>query len=244
MSFQDLFKQWWRVGGAFGIAFAVLFIIGVIILQAEPPMRDDSIQDIRKYFMDDGTKYLVGDYLTGIAFVVLFLPYVVTLRWVLGSGEGWPPIWSWLTVICGVAMVALGGAGSLAFGTLAISADNKEINDSSVRLLVEMNTYAFNLFSFGMVLFVGSASVAILRTRVLWRWLPVLGLLAAILLIIGAAWPIDGDDQGIVAVPGFIGAPLTLLFVVLSSINMLMMKDEPAATERTERRPPVASPAV
>src|SRR5439155_25895854 len=149
--------------------------------------------------------------------------YVLTLRWVLGSCESWPPIWSWLTVIGGVMMVALCAAGSLAFGTLAISADNKEIDDSSVRLLVEMNTYAFNLFSFGMVLFVGSASVAILRTRVLWRWLPVLCLLAAILVLVGAAWPFDGDDVGIVAVHGFIGAALTLLFVVRLSMNMFNM---------------------
>ena len=232
MSSQGLLNQWWRVGGALGIAFAILFIIGAIILQGEPPMRDDSIQEIRKYFQDDGQKYLVGDYLTGIAFVLLFLPYVVTLRWVLGSGEGWPPIWSWLTVIGGVAMVALGGAGSMAFGTLAISADNTQIDDSSVRLLMELNTYAFNLFSFGMALFVASASLVILRTGVLWRWLAVPGLLAAILLIIGAAWPIDGDEQGAVAIPGFVGALLTMLFVILSSVRMIMMKEEPAPTER------------
>ncbi len=141
-------------------------------------------------------------------------------------------------------MVALGGAGAMAFGTLAISADNKEIDDSSVRLLAEMNTYAFNLFSFGMALFVASASVAILRTRVLWRWLPMLGFIAAVLLVIGASWPIDGNEQGALAIPGFIGAPLTLLFVGLSSINMLMMKEEPAATERAALRPSVASPVA
>ena len=56
MGMESLWRQWWRVGGAFGIAFAVLFIIGAIILQGEPPMRDDSVQEVRKYFQDDGTK--------------------------------------------------------------------------------------------------------------------------------------------------------------------------------------------
>jgi hypothetical protein len=229
---ENLWRQWWRVGGLFGLGFAVLFVIGAIIIQGEPPMRDDSVQQIREYFADDGTKYLVGDYMTSIGFVLFFLPYVVTLRWVLGSGEGWPPIWSWLTMVGGVMTVALGGAGAMAFGTLAISADNAEIDDSSIRLFMELSTYAFGLFSFGLALFVASASVVILRTRVLWRWLPLLGFVAAVLLVVGASWPIDGDEEGALAIPGFIGAPLTLLFVILTSVNMLMLKEEPAPTER------------
>jgi len=220
---DSLLRQWWRLGGVFGIAFAILFIVGIFV-QGDTPMRDDSIQDIRAYFSDDGDLYLVGDYITGIAFVFFFLPYVVTLRWVLGSGEGWPPIWSWLTVVGGVSIVAL--------GALAISADNTEIDDSSVRLLTEMNTYFFTLFSVGMALFVGSASLGVLRAGVLWRWLAALGLLAAVLLIIGAAWTIDGDEEGALAILGFIGAPLTLLWILLSSIKMIMMKEEPAPTER------------
>jgi len=228
---QALFKQWWRIGGAFGIGFVILFIAG-IVAQGDIPMRGDSIEEVRAYFQDDGDMYLVGDYLTGIAIVFLFLPYLVTLRWVLGSGEGWPPIWSWLTVVGGVTMVALGGAGSMTFGTLALSADNPEIDDSSVRLLMEMNSYAFTLFSFGMALFVGSASLVILRTGVIWRWLAGLGLLAALLLVIGAAWPIDGDEEGAIAILGFIGAPATMLFIIISSINMIIRSEEPAPTER------------
>jgi DMSO/TMAO reductase YedYZ heme-binding membrane subunit len=135
-------------------------------------------------------------------------------------------------VVGGVSTVVLGGAGAAAFGTLAISADNPEIDDSSVRLLMEMNSYAFTLFAFGMALFVGSASLVILRTGVIWRWLAGLGLLAALLLVIGAAWPIDGDEEGAIAILGFIGAPATMLFIIISSINMIIRSEEPAPTER------------
>ena len=231
MNSQGVFKQWWRVGGAFGIAFVILNIVGIVV-QGDTPMRDDSIEEIRAYFQDDGDMYALGDYLTGIAILFFFLPYLVTLRWVLGSGEGWPPIWSWMTVVGGLVTVALGGAGALAFGTLALSADNPEVDDSSVRLMVEMSTYAFALFSLGMGLFLGSASVVILRTGVMWRWLGGLGLLIAILLIVGAAWPIDGDEEGPLAVLGFIGAPASLLFILISSINMIIRSEEPAPTER------------
>ena len=68
--------------------------------------------------------YLFGDYLAGIAFVFFFIPYLVTLRWVLGSGEGGRAIGSWLAVIGGVLMVTFGAAAAMFFGALAIAADN------------------------------------------------------------------------------------------------------------------------
>jgi hypothetical protein len=228
-----LWQQWWRVGGGFGIGFVILFLIGGIVLTGDTPTRDDSIEDIRRFFADDGEMYLAGDFLTGIAFVFFFLPYLVTLRWVLGSGEGWPPIWSWLTVIGGVSMLIIGGTSAVSFGALAISEGNPEIiDDAGVRLLMELSTYAFTGFILTMALFVGAASLVVLRTGVLWRWLAALGFLAAVLMIIGAAWPIDGDEEGALAIPGFIGPPLTLLWILISSIALIMMKEEPAPTER------------
>jgi hypothetical protein len=230
---EDLWRQWWRVGGIFGIVFVILFIIGPLFLTGDTPQREDSIEDIRKFFADDGEMYLVGDYIGGIAFVLFFLPYVVTLRWVLGSGEGWPPIWSWLTAIGGVLVTAIGGAQSVFFGALAISEGNPDvIDDGGIRLVMEMSTYAFTGFMFTMGLFVASASVVVWRTGVLWRWLAGLGLVAAVLLIVGAAWPIDGDEDGALGIVGFIGAPLTLLWILISSIQMVMMKEEPPSTER------------
>ncbi len=228
-----MLQQWWRVGGAFGIVFAILFFVGLLI-SGETPSRDDSIEEIRQYFTDDGDMYLVSDYLGAIAFIFFFLPYLVTLRWVLGSGEGWPPIWSWLAVIGGVLMVAFGGAASFFWGALANgAAENPEVDDSAIRTLMELDAYAFNLWTYAMALFVLAASIVILRTGVLWRWLPVVGLLAALLLIIGAAWPIDGDEEGVLAILGFIGQPLTLLFILLTSVNMLLMKQEPVSRERS-----------
>ena len=230
MNSQGLFRQWWRIGGLLGIGFAVLFFASISV-QGDTPMRDDSVQEIRAYFQDDGDMYMLGDYLGALAFLFFFLPYVVTLRWVLDSAGG-RPIWPWMIVLGGVSMIALGGAGAGSFGTQAISADNTEIDDSSVRLLTEMNLYFFTLFSLGMAVFAGSASLAILKAGVLWRWLAVVGLLAAVLLIIGASWTIDGNEDGALAVPGFIGAPVTLLFVILTSVNMLLLKEEPVSRDR------------
>ena len=230
---EGLWRQWWRVGGAFGIGYTVLFAIGGFVLQGDSPSRDDSIEKIRTYFTDDGQVYLVGDYLIAIAFILMFLPYLVTLRWVLGSREGWPPIWSWLTVIGGVATAIMGGVAGTFWGALAIGvAENPDVDDSVIRTLMELDSYAFNVIAFPAALFVAAASVVVLRTGVLWRWLGALGLISAVLILIGAAWPIDGDEEGAVAIPGFIGFIGVSLWILLSSIHMIMMKEEPAPTER------------
>lgn len=234
MDINALWRQWWRVGGAFGIGFVVLFIIGPIILAGSTPHRDDSIEEIRRYFADDGDVYLAGDYIAGIAFLLFFLPYVVTLRWLLGSGEGWPPIWSWLTVVGGITGAVLGGAGSVFWGALAVgAATNPEVEDSSIRTLMELDAYARSVLVWlPGALFVGAASFVVWRTGVLWRWLAILGLLAAALLLIGAAWTIDGDEEGFFAICGQIGSIGTALWILISSIGMLLRAEEPAPTER------------
>jgi hypothetical protein len=226
--------NWWRAGGIFGILFVVLFFVGPFGLTGDTPTRTDSIEEIRAYFEDDGDLYRIGDYLGGLAFVLFFIPYLVILRWVLGAGEGTPPIFSWLAMFGGFAVVVIGGTASVFFGALAIAADDAEIyaqlDDSSIRLAMEMNAYAFTGFLFTLGLFVGAASIVVLKSGVLWRWLAGLGLLAALLLIVGAAWPIEGDDEGTLAIIGFIGAPLAMLWIIISSINMIMMKEEPGSS--------------
>jgi hypothetical protein len=72
----------------------------------------------------------------------------------------------------------------------------------------------------------------ILRTGILWRWLGGLGLLAALLLVIGAAWPIDGDEMGAVAAPGFFGLIVVNVWSLIVSIALIMRKEPPLSTER------------
>jgi hypothetical protein len=211
-----------------GIVFVVLFIIGPFIIQGETPSRTDSIEEVRKYFDEDGQMYLIGDYIAAIAFIFFFLPFAVTLRWVIGSAEGWPPIFSWLTVVGAVTATVMGGIGGTFWGALAIgAATNPEVDDSSIRTLMELDAYAFTILSFAAALFLGSASIVIVRTGVLWRWLGGIGLLGALAMIIGAAWPIDGDEEGAIAIFGFVGFLVMVIWILIASIALIMRKDAP-----------------
>jgi uncharacterized protein YneF (UPF0154 family) len=223
-----IWPNWWRLGGVDGIIWAVLFIVGAIGLQGEPPVRGDSIESIRAYFIDDGTKYLVGDFIVGIGFVIFYLPYVIALRWFLGSAEGTPAIWSWMAFAGGALSVMLGFVSGIFWSALALGLeDNPGLDDSTIRLMMDLNAVSFAGTMMAIALFVGSAGFVILRTGVLWRWLGGLGLLTAVLLLIGAAWPIEGDDEGTLAIAYYAGLPLTLLFVVISSVGMIMRKEAP-----------------
>lgn len=223
-----IWPNWWRMAGVDGIIWAVLFIVGALVLQGDVPARSDTPEDIRQFFVDNGQEYLVGDFLVSLGFIFFFVPYAIGLRWMLGSAEGSPAIWSWMAFAGGVIATVIGGVVGLGYSALAIGlASNEDLTDPTLRLIVDMNAVGFALTMVALALFVGAAGFVVLRTRVLWRWLGVIGVAAAALLIVGASWPIDGDDEGVLASLGFVGLPLTLLFVLLSSIGLIMMKEPP-----------------
>jgi hypothetical protein len=225
---NKIWPNWWRMGGADGIIWVILFIIGAFVLQGETPSRSDSIESIRAYFVDDGTKYLVGDFLIGVGFIIFYVPFVIAFRWFIGSAEGQPPIWSWMAFTGGLMATILGFVSGITWAALALGLeDNPQLDDATIRLMMDINAVSFAGVTLAIALFVGSAGFVIFRTGVLWRWLGAIGLLAALLLIIGSAWPIEQDDEGVLAIFFFAGLPLTLLFVIISSIGMIMRKEPP-----------------
>src|SRR5260221_261815 len=92
----------WRLGGALGLAWFVLFFIGGVILHGTPLAYDEPIQQAREYFQNNAQTYLVGDYIVRLGFVFGFLPFVAALQSRLGATESVPRILSRL--IFGVAL--------------------------------------------------------------------------------------------------------------------------------------------
>lgn len=217
--------DWGRVGGICGIGWVVLFFIGVIVLQGDTPVRDDTVEEIRQYFSEDGDTYLVGDYLIGIAFTIFFLPFIILLRRILATAGGWAELLARVSFYAGLIALLWGGIAGFAWGALAIGADNPEIDDSAVRTLMELDAYAFSGLLFPIGLFMGAAGLSIWLSGVLWRWLGIIGIIGFVGSYIGAAWPIDGDDEGAIAAIGMVGFVGILLFVLIASIGMLMKRE-------------------
>lgn len=214
------------VGGILGLLWVVLFLIVAIFLQGDIPMRDDPVDEIRAHWVDDGDTYLVGDYLLGVAFMIGFLPFLIVLTRILAAGRGWSELLARIALFAGVIALLFGAVAGFAWGALALGADGFE--DSTIVMLMEMDAYAFSGLLFPVGLFLGAAGLSIWLSGILWRWLGIIGIIGFVGSYIGAAWPIDGDEEGAVATVGIIGFVGLMLFVLIASIGLLRLRTEPA----------------
>jgi hypothetical protein len=219
-------QQWWRLGGVFGIGFIILFIIGVI-LQGESPTYDDPIDDIRAYWSDDGQAYLVGDYLIGLAFLLFFLPFLVSLRSLLGLAEGSVQMWSRTAFAAGIIAIVIGGASSTFWGALAFGIDN--LGDETVRAFMYAEVYGSAILPMALAVLLFTASLVIFRTGVLWQWLAILGVIAGIAGLLTPLGILDDDPEDIFDLIGFIAYIGFAVWLLLTSIAMVMKKDTPLA---------------
>jgi len=221
---------WWRLAGLCGLGWFALFVVGAIILQREPPAYDASLAEVRQFFTDNHTRFLIGDYLAGLAFLLLFLPFVVGLRSLLGAAEGGPQIASRLMLVGGLATVLIGDTATVFQDTLALGAANPELQDTTVRAFLYANASAIAAIGLPAALFTFAASAVIWTTAVLWRWLAIVGLLAGVLLAIGTAFPIAGDPTGPLWIIRFLSFIALAVFVVSASTGMLQHTEPVAAT--------------
>ena len=214
--------RWRRLAGLFGLGWFVLFVVGAGVLQGEPPAYDASLAEVRQFFTDNHTRFLLGDYLAGLAFLLLFLPFVVGFRSLLGTAEGGPQIASRLVLVGGLATVLLGDTATVFQDTLALGAANPELQDATVRAFLYANAAAIAAIGLPAALFTLAASVVIWTTAVLWRWLAVVGMLAGVLLAVGAAFPLADDPTGPLWTIRFLSFIALAVFVVSACIGMLL----------------------
>ncbi|MGQ0744552.1 MAG: hypothetical protein ACT4OS_09505 [Acidimicrobiales bacterium] len=230
---------WRRAGGLLGLGWALLFIAGFVLI-GTIPSRGDSMAEIRSYFTENREPYLLADYLIRVAFALFFLPFVIVLRRILGSEKGWPDLLATIGLFAGALIVLWGGVASFFWGALAVAGGRVEFDDSVVRALMELDAYAFAGLNFVIGLFMGATGLSIWLGRALWRGLGIVGIVGFVVSFAGAAWPIQGDDEGVLGSLGILGFVGIVLFVVLVSINLLPRKavhhEPPAPTNGETNR--------
>jgi Domain of unknown function (DUF4386) len=221
--------KWWRVTGAFGLGWFVLFVVAAIVLQGEPPPFDQPAAQAREFFAARGGRYLVGDYLAGLAFIFGFLPFVVGLCSLLGRAEGGLQVGSRLLLVAGVTTVVVGDAATVFTDAMAL-AGGAELNDSTIHALLDANAVAIAAIGLPMALFAFAASTVVWTTRALPRWLAAIGSTAGALHLAGAGFRIEGEPDGVLFTLRFLGLMAFALFVLLLSASMLAMREPAAAT--------------
>ena len=221
--------QWWRAGGAAGILFLVLFIVGISI-QGEAPSFDGPIGEIRDWFADNGEQYLVGNYLIFLGFVLFYLPFLSSLRGVLASAEGGPAVWSRVAFAGGLIFMILGLVNSSFWATLAYGFGVVENGDEgTIKTLMYLDRVGFNGAVLTLIPLMLGASLVTLQTGVLWRWLPLLALVAIVFVVIFGASTLSSDSNGALGGIGLIGLFATALWILLTSINMILKREAPTS---------------
>jgi hypothetical protein len=191
----------------------VAFIVGGVVLQGEPPAYDEPIAEVRDFFADDGQRYLVGDYIVNIAFVLLLLPLIVGLRGRLVQPRG--------------AQIGSRPAAQRPRSWMPSRLPQAEPSskDSTIRALLYANGAAIAALGVPAALLTVSAAVVIWRTGALWRWLAPLGAIAGLLLVAGAAFPIAQDATGPLFTIRFTSFIAFVIFIVATSLSLVLTHD-------------------
>jgi hypothetical protein len=212
---------WRRITGVFGLAWILLFALGGIALQGRPPAYDAPIGETREFFAAHGARYLWGDYIAGLAFVLCLLPFVVGLRTVLGAAEGEPRLASRLVLVGGVATVVVGDAATAFLDALALGRAPADLPDSTIRLLLQLDAVAIAAIGVPMALTAIAAVTVIWRTAILPLWLAPLALLSGLLHIVGASFVAAGEADGPLFFARFAGLITFAVFVAATSVSLI-----------------------
>ncbi len=213
---------WVRITGGLGVGFFVVMLVAFGIFIPGQPVPTDPIAEIEEFFADDAALMHSANWIAGVSLVFLFLPFAAGLRAVLGGHDLDGGMWARAAYGAAVALVAVTGAGTVFLGSGMLAAQGGGLDGDVMQLLLWADAFAFSfVVALGIGLFLAATSVVVLRTGVLWKWLGWLGLAIALVCLVGAWWPVDGDPEGVLSGLAFLSLPLLGLWSLLAGINLL-----------------------
>jgi hypothetical protein len=198
------FEKW---GALAGVVFVVLSVIGAFIAGSPPKVSEPDLK-IVKFTKDNQDALRVAAYLAGLGFT-FFLFFLGTVWTRLRRAEGGSGRLAGTAGVAGAAAVAIAAVG---FGINAYGALHPVESAGSYRLA----TVVFGMFGFAGLVFVEASSIVILRTKFLPAWLGWLGMLSALLWLIGSAAVSTENDT--IFVFGFVAFLVWALWIVILSV--------------------------
>ena len=215
--------RWERIAAASGIVFVTLVIIHAIMI-GTPPKHDDPAAKVAAYFVDNRTKILTSWYIVGLG-MVFFLWFLGSLRQVLAQAEGGTGRLSSVVFGSGVMLITLLAVHGAVDATLAFNVAG-EGNQAVVRALYGLSMMlASGFLSFPDAAFFLAASVVIVRTGVISRWLGWAALPIGLVQLLGggAILATSGPFAADGAI-GYITFITLMLWILAASILMVLGK--------------------
>jgi hypothetical protein len=207
-----------RLGGAVGIAFIVIALVGFFLPGAPP--KADEVSKIATFFTDKRGSILASNYLTCLAFV-FYLLFVGALRSSFGAADstGIRPGSAMLAgAVAATSMVIAGNAVVNGAVFQVAAAGDANLNHA----LYDVASDLFFAAGFGFAVFFAGAAVASALTHVLPSAMaPAAAVLAVLNAVSGVGFFAKSGFFAIGGAFGFIVPLLSLAWVLWASIAML-----------------------
>ena len=219
--------KWERFGAATGILFVVLLVVSVFMVPT-PPDVNAAPKDITAYYADHRTGVMLSMYLGGLA-AVAFLWFLGSLYQTLRRAEGEH---ARLSIVClggGICVAAIALA-SACFNTALAYSSALHSDDGAVRGLYLLSVFSIQFVYFAIAAFVASASILMIRTGVVSRWIGEAGVVFAMLMLVGAGSFASGGallPQGGIE---FGGLAAFAVWMLATSGRMVMLASPKRAT--------------
>jgi hypothetical protein len=224
--------NWERWARASGIGFVVLFIVAFIIL-GNPPKVNDSTDEIVSFFDGDRGRVLTSMIVFGIAFILL-LWFVGTISNALReAGEGRLGA---TTTAMGATFVGLQAIiGAIAGGlALNIAAAGDE---GVVQALNTLTGSVDVIAAYPFAGLIAAATIGFARLRILPSWYGLVGLVAAVLVLLHGTnwatsgfWSASGGYLWITIVAGLGWTLITSVLLYMRTPTTAAMPERAAAT--------------
>jgi hypothetical protein len=224
-----------RVTGMAGLAFCGWYVIAATVYAGLLPLPAFSDSDSYQlaYFADNATALVLHAWLSGVFWVLFLLTFAAGVRRELASAEPRAGMWADVAFAGALIATAVGGIG-VAIETAATAVSGDAANGlvpAFGRLLAVIDQ---TMLYWGLAAFVGGASIALLQTGSHRRKIAWFGLVNLALLVVGAAWPLTGDDRNPIGVIGLLGLFGVGLWILLLAVSLLRTA---AAIDRKARLP-------
>jgi hypothetical protein len=214
-------RNWERWGALGGILFVVLVAI-TAILPGYPPKTGDSARKIAEFIGDNGNKIRWAAFFGGLADIALF--------WWLGSvwrlmrrAEGGSPRLT-VTAFAGAVFAAvMATIGAVMLAVIPVIGTHTFAH-TQIRYFYILSTNVATATMFGAAIFVGAFSLLIIRRRMLPAIMGWLGLIVAVLGIVGG--PVVSSTRDAFFYVALVGFIAFLAWVVIVSILMFVQGGE------------------
>lgn len=224
--------KWERWAAATGIGFVVLALITFFMVPA-PPKLDAPVGKIVDYYVKHRTAQALSFYIGALAFVVLFLWFLGSLRSFLMRAEGSPGRLSAVAFGAGLIFIAVVAVAALAAQTLTLGAAASG-NEALIRALYVAANVGFSAVSFPIAVLAAATSLVVLRTKALPQWYGQVGAIVALLFLgLGGVVTRSSGAFSPTGVFGLIGFLLFLVWTLVTSILLVQRVGKAAAPAMT-----------